>query len=218
MLCLRTNAGKCFLFPLRYKENEKLPELVKEKLHCLSSILSLLASPAVRRWRALNTQINLFIWSVHRCRKHFCFFTSYTHECTLSVCKYIFLNICTYSPKDYEKIYFYVVHNGLVFVLCIQFMCSAFIFVYQFYSALQWNVSCTNIHALNICCLVDYCFCVFCVYLELMWAGFIILFSWFTDNDNILVSHSNLFFIKIFQFLQCKKNHMHKVWICFIIK
>uniref|UniRef100_A0A8B9LT74 Serine/threonine-protein kinase SAK n=1 Tax=Astyanax mexicanus TaxID=7994 RepID=A0A8B9LT74_ASTMX len=33
----------------RYKENEKLPELVKEKLHCLSSILSLLASPAVRR-------------------------------------------------------------------------------------------------------------------------------------------------------------------------
>ncbi|XP_076834890.1 serine/threonine-protein kinase PLK4 isoform X2 [Brachyhypopomus gauderio] len=33
----------------RYKENEKLPELVKEKLHCLSSILSLLASPAARR-------------------------------------------------------------------------------------------------------------------------------------------------------------------------
>uniref|UniRef100_A0A8C1VT89 Serine/threonine-protein kinase PLK4 n=1 Tax=Cyprinus carpio TaxID=7962 RepID=A0A8C1VT89_CYPCA len=33
----------------RYKENEKLPELVKEKLHCLSSILGLLASPAVRR-------------------------------------------------------------------------------------------------------------------------------------------------------------------------
>ncbi|XP_053365280.1 serine/threonine-protein kinase PLK4 [Clarias gariepinus] len=32
----------------RYKENEKLPELVKEKLHCLSSILSLLASPAAR--------------------------------------------------------------------------------------------------------------------------------------------------------------------------
>ncbi|TRY57886.1 hypothetical protein DNTS_014403 [Danionella cerebrum] len=33
----------------RYKENEKLPELVKEKLHCLSSILALLASPAARR-------------------------------------------------------------------------------------------------------------------------------------------------------------------------
>uniref|UniRef100_A0A4W4EL86 Serine/threonine-protein kinase PLK4 n=1 Tax=Electrophorus electricus TaxID=8005 RepID=A0A4W4EL86_ELEEL len=33
----------------RYKENEKLPELVKQKLHCLSSILSLLASPAARR-------------------------------------------------------------------------------------------------------------------------------------------------------------------------
>ncbi|TSN67064.1 Serine/threonine-protein kinase PLK4 [Bagarius yarrelli] len=32
----------------RYRENEKLPELVKEKLHCLSSILSLLASPAAR--------------------------------------------------------------------------------------------------------------------------------------------------------------------------
>ncbi|XP_060735867.1 serine/threonine-protein kinase PLK4 [Tachysurus vachellii] len=32
----------------RYKENEKLPELVKQKLHCLSSILSLLASPAAR--------------------------------------------------------------------------------------------------------------------------------------------------------------------------
>uniref|UniRef100_A0A671RX75 Serine/threonine-protein kinase PLK4 n=1 Tax=Sinocyclocheilus anshuiensis TaxID=1608454 RepID=A0A671RX75_9TELE len=32
----------------RYKENEKLPELVKEKLHCLSTILGLLASPAVR--------------------------------------------------------------------------------------------------------------------------------------------------------------------------
>lgn len=33
----------------RYKENEKLPELVKEKLHCLSTILGLLASPASRR-------------------------------------------------------------------------------------------------------------------------------------------------------------------------
>ncbi|KAM9571193.1 serine/threonine-protein kinase PLK4-like isoform 3-T3 [Salvelinus alpinus] len=33
----------------RYKENEKLPELVKEKLHCLSTILGLLASPAARR-------------------------------------------------------------------------------------------------------------------------------------------------------------------------
>ncbi|KAJ8271639.1 hypothetical protein COCON_G00104980 [Conger conger] len=32
-----------------YKENEKLPERVKEKLHCLSSILGLLASPAGRR-------------------------------------------------------------------------------------------------------------------------------------------------------------------------
>lgn len=32
----------------RYKENEKLPELVKEKLHCLSSILGLLANPAAR--------------------------------------------------------------------------------------------------------------------------------------------------------------------------
>ncbi|CAB1335253.1 unnamed protein product [Coregonus sp. 'balchen'] len=34
---------------VQYKENEKLPELVKEKLHCLSTILGLLASPAVRR-------------------------------------------------------------------------------------------------------------------------------------------------------------------------
>ncbi|XP_030642953.1 serine/threonine-protein kinase PLK4 [Chanos chanos] len=33
----------------RYKENEKLPELVKEKLQCLSSILGLLASPTGRR-------------------------------------------------------------------------------------------------------------------------------------------------------------------------
>ncbi|XP_036373334.1 serine/threonine-protein kinase PLK4 [Megalops cyprinoides] len=33
----------------RYEENEKLPEHVKEKLHCLSSILGLLASPAGRR-------------------------------------------------------------------------------------------------------------------------------------------------------------------------
>ncbi|XP_051578300.1 serine/threonine-protein kinase PLK4-like isoform X2 [Myxocyprinus asiaticus] len=33
----------------RYKENEKLPELVKEKLHCLSTILGLLASPSARR-------------------------------------------------------------------------------------------------------------------------------------------------------------------------
>uniref|UniRef100_A0AAX7UG31 Serine/threonine-protein kinase PLK4 n=1 Tax=Astatotilapia calliptera TaxID=8154 RepID=A0AAX7UG31_ASTCA len=32
----------------RYKENEKLPEHVKEKLHCLSTILGLLASPAAR--------------------------------------------------------------------------------------------------------------------------------------------------------------------------
>ncbi len=29
----------------RYKENEKLPEHVKEKLHCLSTILGLLANP-----------------------------------------------------------------------------------------------------------------------------------------------------------------------------
>lgn len=33
----------------RYKENEKLPEHVKEKLHCLSTILGLLANPAVHR-------------------------------------------------------------------------------------------------------------------------------------------------------------------------
>ncbi|KAL0969064.1 hypothetical protein UPYG_G00222210 [Umbra pygmaea] len=33
----------------RYKETEKLPELVKEKLHCLSTILGLLASPASHR-------------------------------------------------------------------------------------------------------------------------------------------------------------------------
>ncbi|XP_010877157.2 serine/threonine-protein kinase PLK4 [Esox lucius] len=33
----------------RYKENEKLPEPVKEKLHCLSTILGLLASPAACR-------------------------------------------------------------------------------------------------------------------------------------------------------------------------
>nr|XP_020446522.1 serine/threonine-protein kinase PLK4 [Monopterus albus] len=32
----------------RYKENEKLPELVKEKLHCLSTILELLANPTTR--------------------------------------------------------------------------------------------------------------------------------------------------------------------------
>uniref|UniRef100_A0A669B1T6 Serine/threonine-protein kinase PLK4 n=1 Tax=Oreochromis niloticus TaxID=8128 RepID=A0A669B1T6_ORENI len=32
----------------RYKENEKLPEHVKEKLHCLSTILGLLANPAAR--------------------------------------------------------------------------------------------------------------------------------------------------------------------------
>ncbi|KAJ3613692.1 hypothetical protein NHX12_019938 [Muraenolepis orangiensis] len=34
---------------IRYKENEKLPENVKEKLHCLSTILGLLANPAVHR-------------------------------------------------------------------------------------------------------------------------------------------------------------------------
>lgn len=33
------------LLPHRYKENEKLPEHVKEKLHCLSTILGLLANP-----------------------------------------------------------------------------------------------------------------------------------------------------------------------------
>uniref|UniRef100_A0A668ALU1 Serine/threonine-protein kinase PLK4 n=1 Tax=Myripristis murdjan TaxID=586833 RepID=A0A668ALU1_9TELE len=33
----------------RYKENEKLPEHVKEKLHCLSTILGQLASPAAHR-------------------------------------------------------------------------------------------------------------------------------------------------------------------------
>ncbi|XP_071767094.1 serine/threonine-protein kinase PLK4 [Centroberyx gerrardi] len=33
----------------RYKENEKLPEHVKEKLHCLSTILGLLANPAAHR-------------------------------------------------------------------------------------------------------------------------------------------------------------------------
>ncbi|XP_031436251.2 LOW QUALITY PROTEIN: serine/threonine-protein kinase PLK4 [Clupea harengus] len=33
----------------RYQENEKLPEVVKEKLQCLSSILGLLAGPASRR-------------------------------------------------------------------------------------------------------------------------------------------------------------------------
>lgn len=33
------------LFVCRYKENEKLPEHVKEKLHCLSTILELLANP-----------------------------------------------------------------------------------------------------------------------------------------------------------------------------
>ncbi|XP_034015870.1 serine/threonine-protein kinase PLK4 [Thalassophryne amazonica] len=32
----------------RYKENEKLPEHVKEKLHCLSTILGLLANPVTR--------------------------------------------------------------------------------------------------------------------------------------------------------------------------
>lgn len=32
--------------PRRYKENEKLPEHVKEKLHCLSTILGLLANPS----------------------------------------------------------------------------------------------------------------------------------------------------------------------------
>jgi hypothetical protein len=41
-------------FPLsppssRYKENERLPEHVKEKLHCLSNILGLLANPAIQR-------------------------------------------------------------------------------------------------------------------------------------------------------------------------
>ncbi|CAL8286774.1 unnamed protein product [Lota lota] len=34
---------------IRYKENERLPEHVKEKLHCLSTILGLLADPAVQR-------------------------------------------------------------------------------------------------------------------------------------------------------------------------
>ncbi|XP_038123321.1 serine/threonine-protein kinase PLK4 isoform X1 [Cyprinodon tularosa] len=33
----------------RYKENEKLPEHVKEKLHCLSTILGLLANPTTSR-------------------------------------------------------------------------------------------------------------------------------------------------------------------------
>lgn len=34
------------MFFSRYKENEKLPENVKEKLHCLSTILGLLANPS----------------------------------------------------------------------------------------------------------------------------------------------------------------------------
>lgn len=43
---LVTAAKRC---PLRrYKENEKLPEHVKEKLHCLSSILGLLANRSTR--------------------------------------------------------------------------------------------------------------------------------------------------------------------------
>ncbi|XP_077411530.1 serine/threonine-protein kinase PLK4 [Vanacampus margaritifer] len=36
----------------RYKENDKLPEHVKEKLHCLSTILGLLANPASRHPQA----------------------------------------------------------------------------------------------------------------------------------------------------------------------
>ncbi|XP_029972610.1 serine/threonine-protein kinase PLK4 [Salarias fasciatus] len=36
----------------RFKENEKLPDLVKEKLHCLSTILGLLANPATRQLHA----------------------------------------------------------------------------------------------------------------------------------------------------------------------
>ncbi|XP_051942927.1 serine/threonine-protein kinase PLK4 isoform X2 [Hippocampus zosterae] len=36
----------------RYKENDKLPEHVKEKLHCLSTILGLLAKPAARHPQA----------------------------------------------------------------------------------------------------------------------------------------------------------------------
>ncbi|KAM9709026.1 serine/threonine-protein kinase PLK4 [Menidia menidia] len=35
----------------RYKENEKLPEHVKEKLHCLSTILGLLANPSAHHLR-----------------------------------------------------------------------------------------------------------------------------------------------------------------------
>lgn len=37
--------AEAVLFAFRYKENEKLPEHVKEKLHCLSTILELLANP-----------------------------------------------------------------------------------------------------------------------------------------------------------------------------
>lgn len=40
-----------FVSPGRYKENEKLPEHVKEKLHCLSTILGLLANSTVQHLR-----------------------------------------------------------------------------------------------------------------------------------------------------------------------
>src|SRR4029434_4328572 len=42
------------LLCVRYQENEKLPEVVKEKLQCLSSILGLLHGPASRRYTSYN--------------------------------------------------------------------------------------------------------------------------------------------------------------------
>lgn len=43
LLCSSVPVNACLV--RRYKENEKLPEHVKEKLHCLSTILGLLANP-----------------------------------------------------------------------------------------------------------------------------------------------------------------------------
>lgn len=55
-LCVQSDFLKFLLLLLcllhRYKENEKLPEHVKEKLHCLSTILGLLANPTAGHLQA----------------------------------------------------------------------------------------------------------------------------------------------------------------------
>lgn len=140
-----------FLTLIRYKENEKLPELVKEKLHCLSSILSLLASPAAQRWAGLKQKR----WNPcmgKSSQKHFLFYfihCKFSSWNALIVCKYI-LNSCTDCSTNYENIFF------MLYSVFLELLCLSIVFFLPCNSVshgLQWKVGCTNI--INICLLAN---------------------------------------------------------------